>query len=189
MAKVSGGTRLLRPTSKSNSNKRRFEKALSTGKYLADKCYLSKSGAIVLVEYGHNLHKVELEAARSLADYGYSVLLTSENNIEMSTKTKRDGTPKYSDGKITLEELTYEQSTPQTIAKRGPAISVHKSLEHAKSKGSDVAIIYDRSRLFHRNDIENGIKEYESHQTNRHRFKAIIVIDGDRNVHEWTHNK
>jgi len=179
----------LKPQTASGNSREEYARAVASGKYVQENCYLSPSGASILVEKGHNVHIEEIEAAKALADYGYPVILTSENDIRLATNKDRKGNPKFSEGKVSVEMLTFEQSTPSKIASRGAAISIHKALEHAKAKGASVAVVYDRSRLFHRNDIDNGIKEYESHRTNTHRFKSIIIIDGDGGVHEWTHNK
>ena len=66
---------------------------------------------------------------------------------------------------------------------------MNKALEHAKKKGFDVAVIYDKGGVFHRSDIQAGISSYESFKGNSHRFKAILAIDKTKNVYEWTHDK
>ena len=54
-------------------------------------------------------------------------------------------------------------------------------------KNADVALIYDKYGSFHRNNIAEGIKEYES--KNKHRFVAIITVNSKKEVNEWQHDK
>lgn len=167
-----------------------FRAALTTGKYDIEKSYMSDTGAYVLFEEGHKYHNEEIEAAIAMADHGIIVKLTSEGGKDNITAKNSKGNNKYSEGKVGIEELIYEQSTRDVQPKAGDAHkAVNKALEHAKKKGSDVAVIYDRHGYFHRDNIQSGIKEYEKHQSNRHRFKSILIISQDRRVYEWTHTK
>lgn len=167
-----------------------FRGALATGKYDIENSYLSNTGAYVLFEKGHKYHAEEIEAARAMADHGIIVKLTSEGGKDNITAKNCKGNDKYSEGRVGIEELTYEQSTRDIKPKVGDAHkAVNKALEHAKKKGSEVAVIYDRHGYFHRDNIQSGIKEYEKHPSNRHRFKSILVISQDRRVYEWTHTK
>lgn len=165
-----------------------FRAALATGKYDIESSYLSDTGAYGLFEKGHRYHDEEIEAAKAMADHGIIVRLTSEGGKDNITAKSSKGSNKYGEGKVGIEELTYEQSTREIEPKAGDAHkAVNKALEHAKKKGSDVAVIYDRRGYFHRSDISSGIKEYESHQSNKHRFKSILVISHERHVFEWSH--
>lgn len=165
-----------------------FRAALATGKYDIEKSYLSDSGAYVLFEKGHEYHIEEMEAAKAMADTGIIVNMTKEGDPSRATAIDAKGNYKFSEGSLSIENLSYEQSTrmePTQNAER----SVKKALEHCRSKGSDIAVIYDRGGRFHRGDISKGISAYEKFSTNAHRFKAILVISKDGNVYEWTHNK
>lgn len=165
-----------------------YRAALATGKYDIENSYLSDTGAYVLFEKGHEYHVEEIEAAKAMADHGIIVTMGVEGDPKRATAVDFNGNPKFSEGTLSIERLSYEQSTREelnTTAER----SVKKALEHAKTKGSSVAVIYDRGGVFHRDDIRAGIKKYESFKNNSHRFKAILVIDKDRNVYEWSHSK
>lgn len=165
-----------------------FREALATGKYDIENSYLSDSGAYVLFENGHNYHQDEIDAAKAMADSGIIVTLGDENDKAKATGMSGKGNPKFSEGTITIEKLSYEQSSPTDKSKTA-AHAVHKGLEHAKKKNSDVAVIYDKNGLLHRGDVQAGIKQYESHRSNVHRFRAILVIDQHGGVHEWFHTK
>lgn len=165
-----------------------FRAALATGKYDVEKSYLSDSGAYVLYENGHKFHQDEIDAAKAMADSGIIVNLGTETDTAKATGRTQKGNPKFSEGTITIEKLSYEQSSPSGESKSA-SHAVHKSLEHAKKKNSSVAVIYDKKGLLHKTDIQSGIKAYESHRTNTKRFKAILVIDKNGGVHEWTHTK
>lgn len=165
-----------------------FRAALATGKYDVEKSYLSDNGAYVLYENGHKFHKDEIEAAKAMADSGIIVKLGNESDTAKATSRTQKGNPKFSEGTILIDKISYEQSSPSGESKSA-SHAVHKSLEHAKKKGSSVAVIYDKKGLMHETDVKNGILAYESHRTNTKRFKAILVIDKNGGVHEWTHTK
>ena len=190
MAKSYGGIRNVGVVNQSDyaSNKAEFERLLATGKYDVEKSYLSPTGAYVLYEKGHEYHIEELEAARAMADHGIIVEMNKEGDPARATAIDAKGNYKFSEGTLSIEKLSYEQSTktqPTNNAER----SVKKALEHCRSKGSDVAVIYNRGGVFHRGDISRGIASYEKFSTNTHRFKAILVIDKHGSVYEWTHDK
>ena len=165
-----------------------FRAALATGKYDVEKSYLSDTGAYVLFEKGHEYHIEEIEAAKAMADHGIIVTMGVEGDPKRATAVDVNGNHKFSEGVLSVEKLSYEQSTREKLTTTAER-SVKKALEHAKSKGSSVAVIYDRGGVFHRDDIRAGIKKYESFKNNSHRFKAILVIDKNRNVYEWSHTK
>lgn len=190
MAKNEGGTRLVSRVDANDydANEAEFNGALATGKYEVDKCYMSPSGAYVLYEKDHAYHVEEMEAAKALADAGIIVELGKEGDPSLATATDAYGNSKFSEGTLSIEKLTFEQSTRTKPAKDAER-AVKKALEHCKEKGSDVAVIYDKAGAFHKADIAKGITKYESFRTNTHRFKAILVIDSKGQVHEWKHDK
>lgn len=122
-----------------------------------------------------------------MADAGIMVTLTPENDIAYASTFDPKGNPKYTDGKLSVH--TYEQRTPNKLNNRGADHTINSALRHAASKNADIAVIYDKSGLFHRGDINNGIKRYESYANNKHRFKAIIVVNQRGEVYEWNHSK
>lgn len=189
MGKTYGGLRVVSTVQKGSYEQHaaEFRALLATGKYDIDKSYLSDTGAYVLFEKGHEYHTDEIEAAKAMADFGIIVKLEKEGDPARATAIDARGNPQFSEGKLSIEELSYEQSTRESLTTTAER-SVKKALEHAKKKGSEVAVIYDKGGVFHRSDIQAGIKSYESFPNNSHRFKAILVIDKHRNVYEWTHD-
>lgn len=173
MAKTSGGVRTYRQGS-STYRKRQAEVAAmrASGRYSSVE--MGKGGGYVAVEKSTAKHKPEeLEAARILADKGYKVTLKNEAGLGHKVKTP-DG---Y------LFSASFEQRTPQ-----GSSISnVKNALAHAKDKNADVAVIYDKNRLYSRKNVEAGIRQYEA--LNKYRFKQIIVISSHGNIHRHKHNK
>ena len=165
-----------------------FRAAQASGKYDIESSYLSDTGAYVLFEKGHEYHIEEIEAAKAMADHGIIVTLGKEGDPSTATAINAKGNHKFSEGTLSIERLSYEQSTREKLTTTAER-SVKKALEHAKTKGSSAAVIYDRGGVFHRDDIRAGIKNYESFKNNSHRFKAILVIDKNRNVYEWSHSK
>ncbi len=124
----------------------------------------------VAIEKGNARHKPEeIEAAHHLADKGYKVTLGDET-----------GSVTVPDGRIF--SATFEQRTPNA---RGPK-GVNKALEHAKKKRANIAVIYDKNRLYDRRIVEGGIRLYEAH--NKFRFQKIIVVGSSGSVHVHTHN-
>ncbi|MCM1337719.1 MAG: hypothetical protein NC187_08195 [Candidatus Amulumruptor caecigallinarius] len=164
-----------------------FRAALATGKYDVEHSYMSDSGAYVLFEKGHNFQAEEVEAAKVMADSGIIVKLTPENDISFASAKDPKGNPKYTDGKLSVH--TYEQRTPNKINERGADHTVNSALRHAASKNADVAVIYDKSGLLHRGDIQRGIQRYESYHQNKHRFKAVVVVSQQGKVYEWQHTR
>lgn len=169
-------------------NAAEFRAALASGKYDIDKSFMTDSGAYVLFEKGHEYHIEEIEAAQAMANHGINVIMENEGDPSRATAIDANNNFKFSEGVLSIEKLSYEQSTRESLTTTAER-SVKKALEHAKSKGSSVAVIYDRGGVFHRGDIQAGIKKYESFRTNSHRFKAILVIDQHGNVYEWGHTK
>lgn len=170
MAKTSGGVRTYRQGS-STYRKRQAEVAAmrASGRYSSVE--MGKGGGYVSVEKSTAKHKPEeLEAARILADKGYKVTLKDEG-----------GQVRTPDGY--LFSASFEQRTPT----KDGANTIRNALYHARNKGADVAVIYSRNHAFTRGSVENGIKLYE--QSHDYKFKRIIVVADNGNVHRYRHNK
>lgn len=170
MAKTSGGVRTYRQGS-STYRKRQAEVAAmrESGRYSSVE--MGKGGGWLAIEKSTARHKPEeLEAARILADNGYKVTLKNES-----------GQVRTPDGY--LFTASFEQRTPT----KDGANTIRNALYHARNKGADVAVIYSRNHTFTRNSVESGIKLYE--QSHDYRFKRIIVVADNGNVHRYRHNK
>lgn len=168
MAKTSGGNRALTKGSR-EYRKRQIEVVtmLASGKY-SSVTISEKGGGFVAIEKSSKRHKPEeIEAATILANKGYKVTLKDEA-----------GQVKTPDGY--LFTASFEQRTPTRA-------SVKKALGHASEKNADIALIYDKFHIYHREDINRGIKEYEL--KNRYRFQRIMVITSDGRIHRHKHNK
>lgn len=170
MAKTSGGVRTYRQGS-STYRKRQAEVAAmrASGRYSFVE--MGKGGGWLAIERSTTRHKPEeLEAARILADKGYKVSLKDES-----------GQIRTPDGRIF--STSFEQRTPT----KDGANTIRNALFHARNKGADVAVIYSKNHAFTRGSVENGIKLYE--QSHDYRFKRIIVVADNGNVHRYRHNK
>ena len=170
MAKTSGGVRTYRQGS-STYRKRHAEVAAmrASGRYSSVE--MGRGGGWFAIERSSARHKPEeLEAARILADKGYKVTLKDEG-----------GQVRTPDGRIF--STSFEQRTPT----KDGANTIRNALFHARNKGADVAVIYSKNHAFTRGSVENGIKLYE--QSHDYRFKRIIVVADNGNVHRYRHNK
>lgn len=170
MAKTSGGVRTYRQGS-STYRKRQAEVAAmrESGRYSSVE--MGKGGGWLAIEKSTARHKPEeLEAARILADNGYKVTLKNES-----------GQVRTPDGY--LFTASFEQRTPT----KDGANTIRNALFHARNKGAEVAVIYSKNHAFTRGSVENGIKLYE--QSHDYRFKRIIVVADNGNVHRYRHNK
>lgn len=197
MSKASGSTRMVRPTSKSKEqNRAYYNEQIASGKADAKLSYFSeKTGAYMLFMIGHNHSKnindsdAEIEAGIGLADNGICITLTPEGDgYEMyatNTKHNVDGSKSYKYSEGTMSMFTYEQKTPISIQEAAKA-SVRQAIIHANSKHSQIALIYDKHSLFHRQDIEDGMKYYQS----KYRawkgkgVKAVVVMNAQHQVFE-----
>lgn len=170
MVKIVGGVRPLSRGGVAYQNRlEEYRGLMESGDYSTG-YFSEKGGGYFIVEDSTFSHKTEeFEAARHLADSGYNVTLTNEAG-------KGDGV-KSPDGK--LFKASFEQRTPD----RG---SVKNCLYHARDKKAEMAVIYDKSKIYHRADIDAGIKDFEEHS--KYRFKKIIVIESNGKVHTRKHN-
>lgn len=162
----------------------------------AEKSYFSeKTGVHAIVMKGHSENpklpdaEAEFEAARAAADNGIGVVLTPEGaGYEMYAtlaKVMDNGAikHKFSDGKMAA--FTFEQRTPVSIEKSAYT-TVRAAIRHANEKHAEIALIYDKHSLFHREDIENGMKLYQQGK-NTWRGKGVkfvVVISSSKKLYE-----
>lgn len=129
----------------------------------------TSNGGVFAIENGKARHKPEeIEAGKYMAKAGYQVTLKDET-----------GDVRTPDGYI--YSFSFEQRTP---TKGG--VSFKYALAHAASKMANVAVVYDKNQVYHRQDVENGIKQYEHYRN--YRFDRIIVVSKSGNVYEHSHN-
>lgn len=168
MAKDFGSDRMVDKYSLPNAEvKSLVEEMNASGRY--KQVEMTTSGGVFAIEKGKAKHKIEeVEAGRHMARAGYRVILKDETG---SVQTKEG----Y------IYSFTFEQKTP----KKGGA-SFKKAIEHASDKRAEVAVVYDKHSNYHRQEVEDGIIEYEKHKS--YRFKRIIVISKAGNVYEHSHN-
>lgn len=202
MSKPTGSTRILTPKIKYIASARiKYQELLSSLSADESKSYFSeKTGAYVIFMKGHN-HTgkakdgdAEIEAAKALADAGIDIKLTPEGDgyeiYATSTKIRKDGTKIYKYSERKMSAYTFEQRTPTEI-KNDAASSVRMAINHANSKKSSIALIYDKHSLFHRKDIENGMKLYQSkhHMWETKGVKCVIVVNSKGQVYEHQFDK
>lgn len=191
MAKASGGTRAAKPTKLSVSKSRSIYKyEISMPDIEGKRSYFSeKSGGYMLFMKGRKFDTFEDETARAMADAGFFVVLTPEGGVKFRTakSKKKEGDYVYSDGLV--QGFTYEQQTKKPINKNFQNLvnSVDNALQHAKNKGAQIPLIYDKYASYHREHIEAGIEQFENNCS--YRFKAILVVDSKKNVWQHIHNK
>lgn len=172
MAKSSGGTRPVGSHTKAYQIRQAEALRLQqSGEYTSVE-FRPKGGGYVAIEKGGKSHSAdEIQAAQYLADGGYKVTLLAEGEQGFKIKTP--------DGK--LFNASYEQRTPESS-------SVKVALDHAKIKGSDIAVIFDKNTIYHRTDIDKGIKDFEAVNSVK-RFDKIIVIESNGKIHHHKHNQ
>lgn len=189
MAKSSGGTRVVRPTSGTRTeNYKIFQNEMAMSDVNSNQSYFSKkSGGYVIGMQGRKSDEAEFEAAKAMADDGMLVVMTPEGGVKFRSGKTKKGDYVYADGLV--NGYSYEQQTknPTAFDSESLSKSVDGALKHARDKHAQIPLIYDRYGKFHRGDIENGLKRFEDRSS--YRFKAIIVVDKKGNVWEHTHNK
>lgn len=184
MAKASGSTRIVTPSTKSRSEKiSEFNTAMNSGQYDSELSYLPESGSgSMLYQHGHNYHIEEIEMGRALADKGYRVVLTPEGIVAYATAFKRDGTPKYAEG--TISGIIYDQKTAESNLTNA-VNNVDHAIKHAVEKNAEIALIYDKYGKMHRDDIERGMQKYKQLQPQKYgQIKAVLVVDKNKNLYE-----
>lgn len=198
MAKNTGSTRLVGRVEDGSFeyNVAQFRNEIQSKDVQPEHCYMSPSGAYVIFHKGHNYDANEIEAAKIMADNGIIVHLTSEKDISQATATfinkKGETVHKFSDGRLSMDMNSYEQSTRSTLVKKNKKAQstvVKDALEHAKDKKARIAVLYDKAGTLRRSDIRRGIRRYEGFANNTHRFDAILIISQSGHVHEWSHYK
>lgn len=163
---------------------------MSSGKYDFDKSFFNdKNGGFLLVHKGRKPSASdveEMEVARAMAQDGLPVTMTPEGKIEFSTGFTSHKNPVYADGLVA--GYSYEQATknPQSHDPESLTKAVDQAIKHAYDKRAQIAVIYDRYGNFHQNDIDAGIRRFESR--NSHRFECIITVNKRKEVHYWYHN-
>lgn len=185
MAKASGNTRIVKPYSGSlKQNLSEYNRLLQGGLYNADMSLSpSETSGYMLYSKDRDYDENEIYVAKLLSQNGFNIKLTSEKDVMFATRVDKNGKTFFSDGTVSL--YTYEQRTP-TLIENTAATSVKQAIMHANTKHSEVALIYDKSGLFHRKDIENGISKYkkEHHVWKKAGAKTIIVISQKGKIYE-----
>jgi hypothetical protein len=171
MAKITGGVRILKTGSKQyNARELEVQQMQNSGLYSSVE-FSKTGGGWVAIEQSSMSHKEEeLDAAKFLANRGYKVTLKDETG----------GLTTY-DGKIF--NYSFEQITPE-----GSTINnIKHSLDHAKEKRADIALMYMKYNRHTKQSVVEGIKEFEKkHST--HRFKEIIIVTPYGRIHRHKHN-
>lgn len=189
MAKSSGGTRVIRPSSETrSSNYKTFQREVFLAEVDASQSYFSKEkGGYVIGMKGRKHDDAEFEAAKAMADDGLLVVLTPEGGVKFRTGQSKKGGYTYADGLVNGH--TYEQQTkmPSKSDYESLTKSIDSALKHAYEKRAQIPLIYDRYGSFNREHIEAGLKRFE--ERNRFRFKAILVVDKNGKLYEHQHNK
>ena len=181
MAKSSGGVRIIgKYTNSAINNRKEYFAKIKTKMYLEEYSSISPiSGAYVLFMKGHNYSADEVDVAKALAKKGINVILTPEG-IKYKVYATNKKKMKFSEGYANM--YSFEQKTPKNI--QSIEGSIKKALRHASEKHSDVCVIYDKYGLYHRDDIEAGMKAYQKHTSKWENIKAVLVVDSKLNVYE-----
>lgn len=189
MAKASGGTRKVRPTSGSvEHNRGVFDYETSMPDVVKVDSYFSeKSGGYLLAMNNHNFDAIEKEAFKHLADNGFMIVATPEGGKTFISNNNDRGKATYADGLVMGDVFELKSPSPQSNATNSLDNSIKKALNHARSKNAQVPVIYDRNGIYHRDNIERGLSDYEKKFS--YEFKAILVIDKNGRVWEHQHNK
>lgn len=189
MSKKWGNTRLVRPMTTREQNIADFDQRVASGELDMSISYVDKNtGAYVAYMKGHNYFEEEIEVAKAMAANGINVVLTPEGNGHEMYATNilpnKDDTKKYKYSEGTLSIYTYEQRTTTNIT-TDKNTTIMTTIKHANSKRSDIAVLYDKNNIFHRGDIEAGMKYYQSKVRGcKNKAKALIVVNSKGEVYE-----
>ena len=197
MSKASGSTKLLTPKQRQIDKARNeYNQIVSSSLVDAFLSYFSEqTGAHAIFMKGHNHTdkiadaEAELEVARAIADNGINITLTPEGDkytmYATNVKINKDGTKKYKFSEGIMATYTFEQKTPTEIT-TSAAKSVRLAINHANDKHAQIALIYDKHSLFHKEDIEAGMKLYQSkHKVWKTKgVKAVVVINSKKKLYE-----
>lgn len=192
MAKVSGNTRTIHPTSGTRTqNYQVYKNEIAMSDVDASQSYFSKKSGGYVIAMNEDKRKQrspeELEVAHAMANAGYAVILTPDGGVKFRSGKSKKGDYVYCDGLI--NGYSYEQKTPapQSSTERNLLNSVDNAIQHARDKNAQMPLIYDRYGRFHKEHIEAGLKQFEDNSS--YRFKAILVVDQYGNIYEHQHNK
>lgn len=197
MAKASGNTRTVRPTSGTRTqNYQVYKNEIAMSDVDALQSYFAKKsgGYVIAMKQGKDKNgktkkrsDEEIEAARAMANDGLIVVMTPEGGVKFRSGKSKKGDYVYCDGLI--NGSSYEQKTPapQSSVEKNLVNSVDNALQHARDKNARIPLIYDRYGRFHKENIEDGLTQFEENSS--YRFKAILVVDKHGNVWEHQHNK
>lgn len=172
MAKYSGGVRNVSVGSAVYNNRLAEVAAMrASGKYSSVEMAENGTGWVA-IENSPAKHKPEeIEAARILANHGYKVTLGNEA-----------GNATVSEGKLFLS--SYEQRTPD--GKSNTSNNIKNALGHARDKHAKIAVIYQKNGKHTREQVEQGIKDFET--SSKYRFQKIIIVTRDGRLHHHRHN-
>ena len=197
MSKASGSTKLLTPKQRQIDKARNeYNQIVSSSLVDASLSYFSEqTGAHAIFMKGHNHTdkiadaEAELEVARAITDNGINITLTPEGDkytmYATNVKINKDGTKKYKFSEGIMATYTFEQKTPTEIT-TSAANSVRLAINHANDKHAQIALIYDKHSLFHKEDIKAGMKLYQSkHKVWKTKgVKAVVVINSKKKLYE-----
>lgn len=182
MTKQSGSTRLIKtlPVS-SDTLYALYREYLNSGDYDKSRSFIdTEVGSFLLNAKERMPDTNEDKAANFLQKAGINVILTPEGARIFATALKPDGTPKFSDGKVNF--YTFEQKTIELSAEN-IVNNFKKGIDHAVSKGAEIAVIFDRYGLGHREQVEEAMAKYRLPKYGK-MPKAVIVIDREGGVFE-----
>lgn len=185
-SKEYGTTRMVTPGTKAFALRRSdFNVSVNGNNINRKRSYFSETGGgYLLYDKERKFNQFEYEAAKHLADSGYVVQMTPERGA-MYVTAHYKGKDKFSDGKIF--GVTYEQKTPKPEGNNFDK-NVEKAIEHAKSKGSRTALIYDAHDYLHRYNIQRGMESYMEHnkKSGHNTVEGVIVVSHAGKVYEWS---
>lgn len=182
MAKASGNTKIVKPYPLSYGTLNAlYHDRLNVGMPNMTNSFISEALNAFYIEDSRRIpDENEKLAAMHLVGASISVEMTPEGIIAYATAFKPDGTAKYSDGKAAL--YTFEQKTVEKDA-TNMVVNYRNGIKHAVEKGADIALIFDRYGLGHREQVETAMREYKLPRWGK-LPKAVIVISREGGVYE-----
>lgn len=176
MAKASGSTRLLRPIPVSARTLNQiYNDVMSSDMYDKSKSFVDeKYGAFFAQAKGRQPDDNEKMAAMYFVKKGISIRITSEGDIRFATAIKPDGNPKFADGIASVynyEQKTIERDTENIIN------NFKRGIQHAVDKKADIAFIFDRYGLGHREQVEKAMKAYKLPAWGKLPKRVIVMND------------
>lgn len=185
-SKQQGNTRATTPTTKAiHASATKYDKEINSGMYDKDLSFFNSStGGYLLYAKGRKMDNMEYNAATFMAVKGYQMTMTPEGSGEYILAYVK-GKPRYGDGLVSI--TSYEQRSPKALNDATARKTVENAINHARKKGANLAVVFDYSRSFEKSDIAHGAKHYEDTYRNAKysSVKAVIVVSGSGNVHEW----